>query len=305
MSDFPYFVVEAVLVSIVSAVLCYFSAKQIIYDYTHNEKWRSLIASHHLTAASIVLLCMTNFDPAAGLDVYTSASISFLNDITAFIQIAAGSALAASFLEGYRLMVMTNKGPPYTAICLFIMHTVFMLVGLLIFGYCAITRNAWAAVFSRITMAIYSLAVCIQIFYSAAKVRNLLNKEFKRNGKYGVAVRKLTRLIVAIFLLLVVGNIGNGIVLSRNMEEARDNPKLAIPAPIFNPQHLLTDLTSLVTPALLLVGGWRVADYEGKATKSTTPMKDLSDHIALSNGDVEMASKAGSRSPPTSENIQA
>lgn len=292
-SDFAYFVVEAVVTSIVSTILLVFSAKQIIYDFVHNEKWRSLIVSHYLNAASIVLLVMTNFDPAAGLGIYTTSSMSFINDTTAFIQMASGSALAASFLEGYQLMVMSTEGPPYTTICLFVMHTTFFLVGLLIFGYCAISRNAAAAVFSRIVMAIYSIAVCLQILYSAAKIRNLLAKELKKSGKYATAVRKLTRLMLVIIFLLVIGNIVNGIVMARNMEEAERTPKLAIVnEPAFNPQHLLTDITSLVTPALLLMGGWRVADYAGKSTKSTTPEGN-----AIKLEDADPTVKHGSRSP--------
>lgn len=304
------FLIEAVITSIGAFVLLFFSVRQVLYDYLTSETWRALTASHFLTCCAIILLCVMNFDSAGGLGFYSLSSVRFLANMKDVITIASASALATSFLEGYKIMVRLEKQSDMGKI-LFIGHSIFLILTLILFIILAFTRLIWLSVASRIFVSAYSIIVATQIIHSSMCVRSVLKKEQKLDSrKYVHAARRLTRLLVLVFVLVILGNIGIFIAIAEDMELAHTLTYLPTAPDPFDPFQLVNDFASLFAPGMLIMGAWKTSTSRGTKTQSRKssarpgePESDISGPGQASTEKLSVVVDTSGRGPP-SENTE-
>jgi hypothetical protein len=273
MDNLAPFLVESVLMTFGALILESFSLRQVIHNVLSHERWRFLTASHYLTQVACLLFVIQCIDSQSGLGLYSQSAVMFLGDVKGFIIIASARALAAGFVDSHKLMTKGPQGPPLGLILL-VVHGIFMLFGITFFLVLLITRDSWCAVAARVLFSAYSLIVGAQVISSAWKVRSILIEENGRTGKYADGIRKLTRLIVLIIVILILGNAAIMIGLANDVDFAKRQSLLFEGQRPFQLMHIFSDFIGLLSIFALLMGAWstsqKVVSLSRKSTMHST-----------------------------------
>lgn len=268
--DTTPFIVEAVVVLFFSVVLLLACFRQVFHDFCHSERWRPLIVSHYLMIIPVILQVVGSIDPQGGLGLYSPALILFFSQVRSCFLLAATRALAAGFVASHQLV---TQGPQEVSKStrLVATHSTFVVVSCVLFIVVCITRNQWSGVVAKSLISFYSIIVGVQIFVSAYNMRQILIDENKRTGKYTEGIRKLTRLLVLVAVLLLIGNISLWVGLVGNIQDAMTTelyPQHATGN--FSIFHIVSDFTGVVSLAALIMGGWKLRSDPHKDSRKTT-----------------------------------
>jgi len=206
------------------------------------------------------------------LDLYSQAGILFLGNIKSFLLIASARALAAGFVDSHNLMTAgkTKSGSFETETAV---NIILILIGLTLFIVLAATRYTWLSVAAKSAISLYSIVVCIQVIVSTTRVRRILVEENQRTGNYAEGIRKLTRLIILVFVLLILGNVAIVVGLSSDATLARTQSIMSETKSPFSGSRILGDISGLIAVAALLMGSWHTKVGQ---TTNTPPRKSTS-----------------------------
>lgn len=305
--DLTPFIIESVLLTFAALILEAFSLRQIIFNITKREGWRSLIASHYLTQLAGIILLIASLDSQGGLGLYSQAVVLFLTNVKGFILIAAGRALAAGFVDSHKLMTKGPQGPPLGLILL-VAHSMFLVVAIALSTVLMVTRDTWIAVAMRCLLSLYSIVVGVQVVTSTLKVRTILVDEHARTGKYVDGIRKLNRLATLVVVLLLVSNISIFVALGPAVNLAKNQSQLSEEQPPFLLDHIAADLTSLFAQVALLLGSWSVgrkeAGYTSRRSTAFSTTNRSAGRDTASTAQKESTGGSVSRNPDVTVEVQ-
>jgi hypothetical protein len=276
--DLTPFIIESAVVVVSAGVVEACSLRQVIFDIVEHERWRFLVASHHLTQMACLLYLVISLDSQGGLGFYSQSTLLFLGNVKGFLLIASARALAAGFVDSHKLMTKGPQGPPMGLILL-VVHGIFLTLSFVLCIVLLVTRDTWLAVAMRGLLSFYSIVVGVQVVTSTHKVRSILVEEHKRTAKYGDGIRKLTRLLILVSVLLIAANIAIFVGLEGSVNLARAQSQLAEEQRSFQAMHIFTDFTSFLAPVALLLGAWNT-NPKAAATHSSRKSTMLSTEIS-------------------------
>jgi hypothetical protein len=251
------FIVTSVVVTTLAVIIQCFSLRQVIYDFIEHQRLRPLIVSHYFTYAASLIICIVSIDSQGGLGIYSQASVLFLLNIKSFLLIASAFTLAVGFVESHKLMTI---GPAQEFSRQLFIHIVLLALGLILFIVLALTHYSWLNVVAKISIAAYSVVVSVQVITSTVRVRRVLMEEHKRNGNYAVGIRKLTRLIILVVAIMILGNVAIVVGLASDIALAQTNLLLSESKPPFVGSRILGDASGLIAVSALLMGAWNIAN---------------------------------------------
>lgn len=260
------FAIEAGVCLFFSVILQCMSLRQIYHDIIEKEKWRPLIVCHWLMEAASIWQVIGFIDGQGGLGVYSQAFILFVSNVRSVLLFAACRTLASSFIASYQLMTQGPTSRVSTNLQLAIGYAIIMGFGLILFFVLLATGNAWVAIVSRFFLSGLSVLVSTQIVSSSWKVRKILVDEHKRTQKYSEGIKKLTRLIVLVCLVFVVGNMSLYVGLTTVIDTAKTVGVLSEAQPLsFSYFRIFSDVVGLVTVAALIMGSWKIKPSTSKS----------------------------------------
>jgi hypothetical protein len=284
--DLTPFIIESVLATFVALILEAFSLRQVVYDIVERERLRYLTVSHYLTQVACVLFVIMCVDSQCGLGFYSQSTLLCFGNMKGFFLIASARAMAAGFVESYKLI---TKGPegPQTGKVLLIEHAIFVSCAVVLCLVLLGTRNPWLALVVRCTASLYSIVVGIQVIVSTLKVRSILVEENKRAAKYADGIKKLNRFLILVFIVLLAGNISIFLGLDAAVNLARTQSHISEEVGPFQSMHIVNDVTTSLTHAALLLGAWSInrkdVAYTSNSRKTTVLSTELSRRLDRAN----------------------
>lgn len=206
-----------------------------------------------------ILLVIGNLDPQGGLAIYSDPFSQFVGQIRTMFLLASAQALAVGFVASHQLMTQGTK-PEGKGWAFLGVHALYLTCSLILFLVQMFTRNIPTGITSRSVMMLYSILVSGHTIISALQVRKILVVEHARTGKYAEGIYKLTRLVVLVFILVIIGNSTMAVTMRKTVDLVQTTHTFPEETDIkFSAFNIFSDFASVVSLAALITGSWKVS----------------------------------------------
>jgi len=123
---------------------------------------------------------------------------------------------------------------------------------------------------AKLSTAAYGFVVAFQILQSAIQVRKILIQEFQRTGNFSEGIRKLTRLIILVIVIMIIANAAIIIGAISDIQTAQTSlvlPNVQVPLQV---SRLLGDISGIIAVGALLMGAWNRKPSENNRSVDRT-----------------------------------
>lgn len=172
--------------------------------------------------------------------------------------LSSAQALAVGFVASHQLMTQGTKEEGKGWLFLGA-HAVYILSALILFLTQMFTRNIPIGIASRTFMCVYSIIVSAHTIISAIQVRKILVEEHARTGKYAEGIYKLTRLVVLVIVLVIIGNATMMVTMRKTIDMLQTTHTYPDEKVVtFSGFNIFSDFAGLMALTALITGSWKV-----------------------------------------------
>lgn len=161
-------------------------------------------------------------------------------------------------------------------------------------------------------ISLYSIFVGLQVIISAYNVRKILLAESKLTGRYKMGIKKLTRVIVLVVCVEVIGNASLFTGIANNVQTALEYEQFSEEPRPFDLNYIAMHFSTLVAIWAVMLGGWKISEVAANTsgTPASADKKKRSKTTAAAaasteNSQLDKRKGMESPTPPDKKNLEA